>query len=345
MELRQFIIHNSSLASILLLAHLSVGKLRPASLIIMPTCLILFFLLAEGHIGQPCNALLRMCLPWSGHMYCDDKNICRCRPDYPVQIGDHSCRKGRRVGERCTTLEECQHTDSNSYCTQTPFSSQCDCLTGFLHDKIKQKCVPEGKFSRKPGSGSTAATSLLIPSAAGFIMACISLLCCCILVWHNLCRAAQLTPEETWREIHGHHAAVGSAGSRSSHSHRHRGSSSTHSRNQTHSSLARDRSVPLPSYESAFYDSRHAPHPFVGMADEPPPSYDEAIKQSAPHIMTTTDNNQNQATEHPQNPPSSQQSLQAPPPSNNESQIHSQPESQPPVTDANNVSINIIKDR
>ncbi|KFM81697.1 hypothetical protein X975_10366, partial [Stegodyphus mimosarum] len=47
--------------------------------------IVLFFnSLPKGlsHVGQPCNAIFRICL--ASHSYCDDDNICRCKPDYPV---------------------------------------------------------------------------------------------------------------------------------------------------------------------------------------------------------------------------------------------------------------------
>ena len=53
-----------------------------------------------GHIGEPCNAILRICLPLSPNVYCDDKNVCRCKSDFPVEIQPHTCKSAKRVGQR-----------------------------------------------------------------------------------------------------------------------------------------------------------------------------------------------------------------------------------------------------
>lgn len=299
-------------------------------------------LLAKSHIGQPCNTLLRMCLPWTGHMICDEENICRCRPDYPVQVGDHSCRRARHINEKCASHEECRYYDSNSHCTQNPISSICECSIGFEFDESKRKCVPEGKFARKPGTGpSTAATSLLIPSAAGFIMACISLLCCCILVWNNLCRSAHINSDDPWRELHGHRSGAAHRSSSSSSSHHrnsgHRRHGAIHSSNNLQNcSITREHSVPLPSYESAFYESRYAHlSPAAGpLMDEPPPSYDEAIKQSNPQILSANVNDQSSSDQTITSTPAIQpQPLHATEVPTNDAQSQSQTE-----TDANDTS-------
>lgn len=54
----------------------------------------------RGHIGEPCNSLLKMCLPPSPNIYCDQSNICRCKPDYPVEIQPHTCKAAKRIGQR-----------------------------------------------------------------------------------------------------------------------------------------------------------------------------------------------------------------------------------------------------
>ena len=54
----------------------------------------------KGHIGEPCNALLGLCLPPSPHIYCDDSNICRCKSDFPVEIQPHTCKAAKRFGQR-----------------------------------------------------------------------------------------------------------------------------------------------------------------------------------------------------------------------------------------------------
>jgi len=232
-------------------------------------CLLLSFLLTkvECHIGQPCN-VLGMCLPISSHIYCDKDNICRCRKEYPIEVGPHSCLSPKRVADRCSHPEECLHNDKNSHCNQSPYSSRCECNAGFVYDKYKSICAPETKNVRK---GSNPA--LMIPTAAGLLMACFSLLCCCALIWHNLCRR---------HDIINRNAANGaSSGARSRRTGGDaRRGTGVNRRNQTNETQV---SAHLPPYESILIDS---------MNNDPPPTYEDAIKdtshptQHTPHTDT-----------------------------------------------------------
>ncbi|CAG2123421.1 unnamed protein product, partial [Medioppia subpectinata] len=103
--------------------------------------------------------------------------------EYPIEVGPHTCLAPKRVGDRCSHPEECLYYDKSSHCNQSPYSSRCECNAGSLYDKNQRLCVTETKNVRK---GSN--TALMIPTAAGLLMACFSVLCCCALIWHNLCR-------------------------------------------------------------------------------------------------------------------------------------------------------------
>jgi len=209
----------------------------------------------DCHIGEPCNSLLKMCFPVSPHIYCDSQNICRCKKEYPVVVGLHSCRQPKKIFERCSHPEECHYSDPNSYCTQTPYSSQCECLEGFIYDKYLNKCVDEPK----PKKSNPA---LMIPTAAGFLMACFSLLCCCALIWHNICRKHDMPnrnphqlPSQTNRR--------------------------TRSQTETNRDLENRRNIPNISLNDSQATTHLPPYESVLILhDEPPPSYEDAIKDS-----------------------------------------------------------------
>lgn len=226
----------------------------------------------SGHIGQPCNPFLRAtgrCYPWSGHIVCAEDNICRCDPNYPVQIGDHLCKQGRRVGDRCSYLEECIHHDPNSYCTQEPFSSQCECLTGFEWSELKGKCVPETSGTRK----RAPTMSLLIPSAAGLMMACFSLLCCCLLLWHNLCRNARAEGRDALREFHVISGGpLQQGGGRSG---RNGGRCARLSLHGDRILSGHNGNMTLPPQYEAVVGLTEG----LSSGNEPPPSYEDAVKQ------------------------------------------------------------------
>ncbi len=238
----------------------------------------------SAHIGEPCNAL-KICWPVNTHMYCDSQNICRCKKEYPVVVGLHSCLQSRKVSERCSHPEECHYSDPNSYCTQTPYSSQCQCLEGFVYDRYEEKCV-KGLYCRsicldinhiiwylcglESRTKKPSNTALMIPTAAGFLMACFSLLCCCALIWHNICRKQDI-PNRNALQLS------------SQTNRRSRNQTETNSRlnNRNISNIESQATTHLPPYESVLI-----------LHDEPPPSYDDAIKDSrmASSRETTAEN-------------------------------------------------------
>ncbi len=210
-------------------------------------------------------------------MYCDSQNICRCKKEYPVVVGIHSCRQPKKIFERCSHPEECHYSDPNAYCTQTPYSSQCECLEGFVYDKFLDKCV-DGLYYRsicshinhiiwylyplEPKPKKSSNSALMIPAAAGFLMACFSLLCCCALIWHNICRKHDIS------DRNAHQMCLQTNRSRNQ-TERNR-NSSLNSRNIANiSSNESQATTHLPPYESVLI-----------LHDEPPPSYEDAIKDS-----------------------------------------------------------------
>lgn len=58
----------------------------------------------------------------------------------------HFCFLGKHYNEKCDYTEECSFFDPNSYCSQLPYRSTCECHTGFQYDEIKKVC-DKGKCS------------------------------------------------------------------------------------------------------------------------------------------------------------------------------------------------------
>ena len=111
---------------------------------------------AHCHIGRPCNAILGVCLPINSHIYCDDKKVCRCRKEYPIVVGAHTCLAPKRNLERCSHPEECLYWDKNAFCNQSPYASRCECKGGFSYDNNQRLCVQ--------GLTTFAINYLLMPS-------------------------------------------------------------------------------------------------------------------------------------------------------------------------------------
>lgn len=89
-----------------------------------------------AHIGQPCN-LLGICWPPNLHIYCDDNKICQCRPETPVVVGPHQCKRNKSHGDKCSSDGECIFSDTNSICD----SNQCNCKSNFTYDPYIMKCI------------------------------------------------------------------------------------------------------------------------------------------------------------------------------------------------------------
>ncbi|KAG0432697.1 hypothetical protein HPB47_020600 [Ixodes persulcatus] len=142
--------------------------------------LTLFLLLghSSSHIGKKCN-FARIC--FVRHASCDNDNICRCNPDYPIQISDNKCAKDRRHLEYCTDTKECAMHDKNMYCSLTSSQSRCECHDGFIFNADRQECEPieENRTSH----------DILLPMAVGVSVALSSMLCCFLALW-RLCNRA-----------------------------------------------------------------------------------------------------------------------------------------------------------
>ncbi|KAG8188976.1 hypothetical protein JTE90_010065 [Oedothorax gibbosus] len=112
----------------------------------------------------------------SSHSYCDKENICRCKPDYPVNISLHSCKKGKYYSEKCEYSEECLHFDPNSYCTQLPYRSTCECHNGFVFNEVSKLCEKFDKGSSKPSNH-------VFPTAIGGSIAFASIIFFVLITW------------------------------------------------------------------------------------------------------------------------------------------------------------------
>ncbi|XP_015912656.1 uncharacterized protein [Parasteatoda tepidariorum] len=209
--------------------------------------LLLFLnLISEGrnHVGQPCNKIFRICL--ASNSYCDEENICRCKPDFPVNISVHSCKKGKQYSEKCDYSEECSYYDRNSYCSQLPYRSTCECHAGFIYNEGDKACEKIGGEPPKP-------TNRVFPTVIGVTFAFASIFCFCLVIW-QVCKRQNLYPGIFGR-------------------------SNVTSRSQ-YLPTSRDSQRPLPSaphldealpnYDTVLKNSED---------HDPPPSYDEVISQ------------------------------------------------------------------
>ncbi|KAI1280680.1 hypothetical protein HDE_13675 [Halotydeus destructor] len=145
-----------------------------------------------GHIGEPCHSVLNTCFAGFqvlNRMYCDKDHICRCPSNYPVVIMPHTCKRAKKVGEGCSSPAECTTTDPNSFCSQSPLQSECQCHSGFSYNYVTEKC----EKGAKAGSSRKTSVVSLIPSAVAFLFACFGLFCCFVFVWHSFCRKSPLT--------------------------------------------------------------------------------------------------------------------------------------------------------
>lgn len=144
-------------------------------------CWTLFFcLITEGmtHVGQPCNVIIKICL--ASNSYCDERGICRCKPDYPVTVGPHTCKRGARFGEVCGYTEECTYYDNNTYCNQLPYRKTCECYDGYRYNEERKVC-------KKLTEDYARNTNSILPTAIGLSLAFASVLCCILVLWH-ICR-------------------------------------------------------------------------------------------------------------------------------------------------------------
>ncbi|GIX83046.1 uncharacterized protein CEXT_640101 [Caerostris extrusa] len=210
--------------------------------------LLLLNLISEGwnHVGQPCNKIFRLCL--TSNSYCDKENICRCKPDYPVNVSLHSCRKGKLYSEKCDYTEECSYYDPNSYCSQLPYRSICECHTGFIFNEVTKICESVGKDTPK-------SSNLVFPTAIGGSLALASILFFCLVAW-QVCKRQNARSRNFRRDT----------SSRSRYQ-----SAYLESQGAVPSAPTADET--LPTYDTALSLK-------ISEDCEPPPSYDEVIGQA-----------------------------------------------------------------
>lgn len=211
-------------------------------------CVLLFLLFGScsAQIGSKCTFLS---CRFARHAACDANNICRCKPDYPVQVSPLKCAKARRNLEVCTDSKECTVTDANMYCSQTSSQSRCECHIDFTYNEESRSCEP---LKLPP-----VAPDILLPMAVGVSVALSSMLCCFLALW-RLCKRANNNFMSSLQ-------TSGSANSRATRE---------HTPVRTQDSWSSDT---LPSYEAAVSLKRPS-----SSQEDPPPPYSEAVTLQLP---------------------------------------------------------------
>jgi len=159
---------------------------RTSFSILSATALVLLVIPeTDGHVGEKCNVLFRKCLPESPNIYCDQDFICRCDPKYPIVVGPHSCKAPKKIGERCSHTKECNHTDPNSYCAKVPFAPECQCIDGYEFDFADEKCSrsPKTRRAHTPDKVSILTSTVL------FLLGCLGVLSVFVFLYQLFCRA------------------------------------------------------------------------------------------------------------------------------------------------------------
>ncbi|XP_015786546.1 uncharacterized protein LOC107363790 [Tetranychus urticae] len=145
--------------------------------------LMLIDLPASGHIGQPCLPL-GICWPLNIHIYCDENRTCRCRPETPVVVGPHACKRNKSHGDKCSSDQECLYSDNNSFCD----NSFCNCVSNYTYDPFLIKCVHESVQQR---STFNIFYTMLSSAALWVILILITLVisipCCLAFMYHCFC--------------------------------------------------------------------------------------------------------------------------------------------------------------
>lgn len=213
-------------------------------------CVLLFLLFGSScaQIGSRCT-FISFCL--ARHATCDSNNICRCKPDYPVQISERRCAKARRHLEPCTDNKECTKMDKNMYCSRTSSQSRCECHDDYVYSEETRICEPLKLTPVSP--------DILLPMAVGVSVALSSMLCCFLALW-RLCKRANSS---------GFMSSLQSGSSTNSRVAR------EHVPVRTQDSWSSDT---LPSYEAAVSLKR----PSSSSQEDPPPPYSEAVTFQLP---------------------------------------------------------------
>ncbi|XP_023238380.1 uncharacterized protein LOC111637185 [Centruroides sculpturatus] len=209
-------------------------------------CLLMFAFLVQGmaHVGQKCF-LSNFCR--GKNTYCDNDSICRCLPDFPVLVSPHNCRKPRKYGAKCEFPEECSYHDKNSYCTQWPYRSICECLNDYIYNKEKEICV-------KVMSTREDRQSLVLPTILGISLAAACIMCCCLALW-QFCLSRQSREDNRFLR-------------------RFRRNRQENTTNENERDVPSRYDDALPPYEMIIRENQ-----MHSSVDELPPSYNEVMKQ------------------------------------------------------------------
>ncbi|XP_025017153.1 uncharacterized protein LOC107364806 isoform X1 [Tetranychus urticae] len=226
-----------------------------------------------AHIGQPCN-LLGICWPPNLHIYCDDNKICQCRPETPVVVGPHQCKRNKSHGDKCSSDGECIFSDTNSICD----SNQCNCKSNFTYDPYIMKCI-HASFQQRSSFG--AFFTMLSSAALWVVLILIALLisipCCLAFMYHCVCYDNANTESSLYQES-SIRLRLSETGFSNSDTTNTSNGAITDGENDARISLRNDDNSTRQSYELSSFD-------------EPPPSYDEACKrtQTSPILSNDTD--------------------------------------------------------
>ncbi|KAH7945230.1 hypothetical protein HPB49_008464 [Dermacentor silvarum] len=201
----------------------------------------------SAQIGSKCVFLS---CRFARHAACDANNVCRCKPDYPVQVSPLRCAKARRHLEVCTDNRECTEIDKNTYCSRTSSQSRCECHDDFVYNEETRSC----ELMKLP----PVSPDILLPMAVGVSVALSSMLCCFLALW-RLCKRANSS---------GFLSSLQSSGSANLRAAR------EHAPVRTQDSWSSDT---LPSYEAAVSLKRPS-----SSQEDPPPPYCEAVTLQLP---------------------------------------------------------------
>lgn len=259
--------------------NLKSSRFNCVSAISLPVLCVLFVILLEkvpsleAHIGQPC-ALFDLCWPPNIHIYCDVDKICRCRPETPVIVGPHQCKRNKSHGDKCSSDQECIYSDNYSFCE----SNLCNCIANYTYDPYLMKCM---HFSISQRSSFNVLYTMLSSAALWFILLFIGLLisipCCLAFLYHCVCY------EKSNGEMDSSICQDTNTQMRLAEN----GANTLNREGRESTRNMRNGIEGGGSGDAARISSRHnelSSHKSYEMScfDEPPPSYDEACKQCRP---------------------------------------------------------------
>ncbi|XP_053208547.1 uncharacterized protein LOC128392538 [Panonychus citri] len=231
--------------------------------------------LTSGHVGQPCN-IFGICWPPSIHIYCDDNHVCRCRPETPVIVGPHQCKRNKSHGDKCSTDQECIYSDNYSFCD----SNLCNCVTNYTYDPYLMKCLHTSIQQR---SSFNAFYTMLSSAALWIILLLIALFisipCCLAFLYHCVCYEKSTGDSNLCRDT-SIRLRLAESGVNLNEEARECNGNMRNGGDGTRISLRHDELSSRQSYE-------------LSCLDEPPPSYDEACKRCQTEPILSEQRNDN----------------------------------------------------